>query len=110
MSSKLFDAWTWSRKLPAPFEHIGSSPHNDIQSKYNKTRAAKSTLHAATLSGIFAYMVHIPPPQSTLNRSRRAPKPRRLCTATADIVHRKSTHKQTPAETFPPQERREAQA
>ena len=54
--------------------------------------------------------VHIPPPQSTLNRSRRAPKPRRLCTATADIVHRKSTHKQTPAETFPPQERREAQA
>ena len=54
--------------------------------------------------------VHIPLPQSTLNRSRRAPKPRRLCTATADIVHRKSTHKQTPAETFPPQERREAQA
>ena len=46
--------------------------------------------------------MHIPPSQSTLNRSRCAPKPRRLCTATAAIVHRKSTHKQTPAETFPP--------
>lgn len=54
--------------------------------------------------------VHIPPPQSTLNRSRCAPQPREMSTATADIVHRKSTHKQTPAETFPPQERREAQA
>ena len=56
MSSKLFDAWTWSRKLPEPFESIGSTPRNDIQSKYNKTRAAKSTLHSSTLSGIFAYM------------------------------------------------------
>ena len=36
------------------------------------------------------------------NRSRCAPKPRRLRTAAAIIVHRKSTHKQTPAETFPP--------
>ena len=56
MSNKLFDAWTWSRKLPEPFESIGSTPRNDIQSKYNKTRAAKSTLHASTMSGIFAYM------------------------------------------------------
>ena len=46
--------------------------------------------------------LNIPPPQSTPNRNRCAPNPRRLCTATADIVHRKSTHKQTPAETFPP--------
>ena len=45
------------------------------------------------------------------------PKPQPLCTETAQIVHRhrehcasKNTHKQTPAETFPPQERREAQA
>ena len=57
------------------------------------------------LSGIdiiYTIAVHIPPPQSTPNRSRCAPKPRRLRTAAADIVHRKSTHKQTPAETFPP--------
>ena len=56
MSNKLFDSWTWSRKNPEPFEAIGSTPRSDIQSKYNKTKAAKSTLHSSTLSGIFAYM------------------------------------------------------
>ena len=56
MSNKLFENWTWSRKNPEPFEAIGSTPRSDIQSKYNKTRAAKSTLHSPTLSGIFAYM------------------------------------------------------
>ena len=56
MSNKLFENWTWSRKNPEPFEAIGSTPRSDIQSKYNKTKAAKSTLHSSTLSGIFAYM------------------------------------------------------
>jgi len=56
MASKLFDNWTWSRKNPVPFDTIGNTPRSNIQSKYNKTRAAKSTLHSATLSGILAYM------------------------------------------------------
>ena len=56
MSNKLFENWTWSRKNPEPFEAIGSTQRSDIQSKYNKTKAAKSTLHSSTLSGIFAYM------------------------------------------------------
>ena len=56
MSSKLFDNWTWSRKLPKPFDAIGSLPRNDVHSKYNKTRTAKSTLHSSTLSGILAYI------------------------------------------------------
>ena len=37
--------------------------------------------------------VHIPRRQSTPNRSRCAPKPRRLRTAAAIIVHLKHTHK-----------------
>lgn len=56
MSNKLFDTWTWSRKNPEPFEAIGRTQRTDVQSKYNKARPAKSTLHSSTLSGILAYM------------------------------------------------------
>jgi len=56
MSSKLFDGWTWSRNLPAPFDNVNSTVRTDIKSVYNKTRNAKSTLHSSVLSGILAYM------------------------------------------------------
>ena len=56
MSSKIFDNWTWSRKMPEPFDSIGNKQRSDIKSIHNKTRAGKSSLHSPTLSGIFAYM------------------------------------------------------
>ena len=56
MSSKLFDRWTWSRKLPEPFDDTTVTVRTDIKSRYNTARTAKSTLHSAVLSAIFAYM------------------------------------------------------
>ncbi len=56
MSNKLFDRWTWSRKLPEPFDDTTVTVRTDVKSMYNTARAAKSTLHSAVLSAIFAYM------------------------------------------------------
>lgn len=57
MSNKLFEGWTWSRKLPEPFDTVANNVRADIKSIYNKTRSgAKATLHSATLSAILAYM------------------------------------------------------
>lgn len=55
--SKLFQSWTWSRAVPAPFDDAGvTSSRTDVSSKYNSTASPKATLHAATLRGILAYM------------------------------------------------------
>lgn len=55
--SKLFQNWTWSRDLPAPFNDPGiTKARTDVSSKYNTMATVKSTLHAATLRGILAYM------------------------------------------------------
>jgi DNA-binding XRE family transcriptional regulator len=71
--------------------------------RHARTERGLSQEQLAKLIGVKSGSVmHIPSPQSTLNRSRCAPQPREMSTATADIVHLKSTHKQTPAETFPP--------
>ena len=54
---KLFDNWTWTRKLPEPFNASSiSTKRTDIYSKYNNTASKSSTLQAQTLSGILAYM------------------------------------------------------
>ncbi len=55
-ATKLFDKWTWSRKLPTPFDTVTNNVRTDISSIHNKTRTTKSTLHSATLSAILAYM------------------------------------------------------
>ena len=51
---KLFDFWTWKRRLPAPFDTV-ENKRTDVRSKYSPGTAS-STLHAATLSAILAYM------------------------------------------------------
>lgn len=51
---KLFDFWTWKRTPPKPFDDIDTK-YTDVRSKYSPASAA-STLHAATLSGLLAYM------------------------------------------------------
>lgn len=55
--TKLFQNWTWSRDLPAPFDDPGIvKQRTDVSSKYNNMTTVKSTLHAATLRGILAYL------------------------------------------------------
>lgn len=51
---KLFDFWTWKRVLPKPFDAIDTK-YPDARSKYSPP-SASSTLHAASLSAILAYM------------------------------------------------------
>ncbi len=52
--SKLFDAWTWKRSLPKPFDTVANNMRTDIYSKYNRISTKKATLHAALLSAILA--------------------------------------------------------
>ncbi|MCL2106422.1 MAG: AAA family ATPase [Oscillospiraceae bacterium] len=57
--SKLFEGWSFKRKLHEPFN--GSSVSKDTtdnacMSMYNQTATRKATLHAPTLCGILAYM------------------------------------------------------
>lgn len=55
--TKLFQNWTWGRDLPAPFDDPGiEKVRTDVSSKYNSMTTVKSTLHAATLRGILAYL------------------------------------------------------
>lgn len=52
---KLFEAYTWRRTLPKPFDD-SELTRTDVYSKYNTTSTKRSTFHAATLSGILAYI------------------------------------------------------
>lgn len=51
---KLFDFWTWKRDPPKPFDDIVTK-YDTVKSKYSPA-SASSTLHAATLRAILAYM------------------------------------------------------
>ncbi|MDD3279543.1 MAG: ATPase [Lachnospiraceae bacterium] len=56
-NTKLIDNWSFKRKLPEPFEDYSDDPvFKDIHSKYCTQPQKKSTLHAATLRAILAYM------------------------------------------------------
>lgn len=56
-NTKLMDSWSFNRKLPEPFEDYTDDPvFKDIYSKYCTQPHKKSTLHAATLRAILAYM------------------------------------------------------
>lgn len=54
---KLFANWTWSREMPAPFNHPDiATSSTDSVSQYNRMASKRATLHSATLSGILAYL------------------------------------------------------
>lgn len=54
--NKLFDHWTWKRTPPEPFNDSDLEVRrSDVHSKFSPPRTT-STIHAATLSGILAYM------------------------------------------------------
>ena len=53
--TKLFDAWTFKRHLQMPFDN-SVKKRTDSWSKYNTAAEKSSTLHAQTLSAVFAYM------------------------------------------------------
>ncbi|MCL1855097.1 MAG: AAA family ATPase [Clostridia bacterium] len=57
--TKLFDSYTFKRKLPEPFNDSSISQHSSDEShfsRYNTVSTKKSTLHAPALCGIMAYM------------------------------------------------------
>jgi len=57
--SKLFEAWSFKRKLHEPFNDPSVSRETTddaAMSKYNKMATKRATLHAPTLCGILAYM------------------------------------------------------
>lgn len=54
---KLLPSWSFQRKLPEPFEdYTDDRVRKDVYSKYCTQPQKKSTLHAATLRAILAYM------------------------------------------------------
>ena len=57
--TKLFDSYTFKRNLPKPFNDSSISQRSSEEahmSRYNQTTTKVSTLHAATLCGIMAYI------------------------------------------------------
>ena len=63
--SKLFEDWTWNRKLPAPFDDVAISQRTKVHlSRYNTASTKTATLHSATLSAILQYMELFENPES----------------------------------------------
>ena len=62
-NSKIFDSWTWNRRLPAPFDDVSVNIKSSIHlSKYNTETTKTASLHAATLSAILQRMeLHLVP-------------------------------------------------
>lgn len=55
--SKIFDSWTWNRRLPSPFDDVSVSIKSNVHlSKYNTETTKTASLHAATLSAILQRM------------------------------------------------------
>lgn len=55
--TKLFDNWTWNRKLPEPFDDVSIEQRSKTHySKYCMTPAKLATLHSAVLSAILSAM------------------------------------------------------
>lgn len=53
----LIDGWTFKRSLPKPFDVFTDDPSfTDVYSKYCTQPRKRSTLHAATLRAVLAYM------------------------------------------------------
>ncbi|EOS38425.1 hypothetical protein C808_02626 [Lachnospiraceae bacterium M18-1] len=56
-NGKLLPNWSFGRKLPEPFDvYSSNATRTDVYSRYCTQPQKKSTLHAATLRAIFAYM------------------------------------------------------
>lgn len=54
---KLFDNWTWNRKLPEPFDDISIEQRSKVHySKYCTASVKLATLHSAVLSAILSAM------------------------------------------------------
>lgn len=74
MANNIVATWGFKRKLPEPFEdYTDHAIFDDIASKYCTQPRKKSTLHAATLRAVLAYLelenpVGSTPPES-LGRS-----------------------------------------
>lgn len=62
-NSKIFDTWTWNRKLPEPFDDVSVNIRSNTHlSKYNTEATKTASLHAATLSAILQRMeLHLAP-------------------------------------------------
>ncbi len=55
--TKIFDSWTWNRKLPVPYDDSSIGITSTVYfSKWNTTSNPKSTLHSATLSAILKFL------------------------------------------------------
>lgn len=55
--TKLFDNWTWNRKLPEPFDDVSIEQRSKTHySKYCMKPAKLATLHSAVLSAILSAM------------------------------------------------------
>lgn len=56
-NGNLLPNWSFRRKLPDPFEDYTDDPvRKDVYSKYCTQPQKRSTLHAATLRAVLAYM------------------------------------------------------
>lgn len=56
-NSKIFDSWTWNRRLPTPFDDVSVNIKSSIHlSKYNTEVTKTATLHGAALSAILQRM------------------------------------------------------
>ena len=56
-NSKIFDSWTWNRRLPTPFDDVSVNIKSSIHlSKYNTEATKTATLHGAALSAILQQM------------------------------------------------------
>lgn len=54
---KLFENWTWNRKLPEPFNNTDIEQRSKIYfSKYCTTSVKTATLHSSTLTAILTMM------------------------------------------------------
>lgn len=57
MANNIVATWGFKRKLPEPFEdYTDHAIFDDIASKYCTQPRKKSTLHAATLRAVLAYL------------------------------------------------------
>ena len=94
MANNIVATWGFKRKLPEPFEdYTDHAIFDDIASKYCTQPRKKSTLHAATLRAVLAYLELENPVGSTPpeNFTEAAILLRRMWKA-----HRKNTNLKTP--------------
>ena len=76
MANNIVATWGFKRKLPEPFEdYTDHAIFDDIASKYCTQPRKKSTLHAATLRAVLAYLELENPVGSTPPEKLGVPNP-----------------------------------